>query len=72
MSEHKSKPRRAAPVCYGHIGGLLGEALFKLFVERGWLARDGQSITGQGLEGFGELGVPVERLSTSKRKPVNG
>lgn len=71
MAGYRSKPRRLAPVCYRHIGGLLGEGLFKSFVKRGWLARDGEAITPKGLAAFKAMGVEVERLSASKRKPVN-
>jgi hypothetical protein len=67
------KPRRAAPVCYGHPGGILGERLCAALVGKGWLAlgKSDPLITAAGLRGLARLGLPVERLATSKRKPVN-
>jgi hypothetical protein len=66
-------PRRYAPVCYGHIGGVLGERLCTALLEKRWLVRKSgdPALTAAGRAGLGRLGVPVERLEHSPRKPAN-
>lgn len=66
-------PRRTAPVCYGHIGGILGERICALLIKNGWLelGKPDPLITAAGMKGLARLGLPVELPATSKRKPVN-
>lgn len=58
------KPRRAAPVCYGHPGGILGERLSAALVGKGWLAIDGRDfrITPAGRRGLSRLGVDLKGI----------
>jgi hypothetical protein len=34
-----------ARVCYGHLGGTLGERILQRFIELDWLERDGEKAT---------------------------
>jgi hypothetical protein len=72
-SSAAARPRRYAPVCYGHVGGVLGERLYRALALKRWL-RPGApdpEITPAGRRGLARLGVEVERLDASQRKPVN-
>jgi hypothetical protein len=67
------KPRRLAPVCYGHIGGILGERLCSALLKKRWLElKSGDPpLTSAGRTALSQLGVPVDRLEHSPRKPAN-
>jgi hypothetical protein len=67
------RPRRHAPVCYGHVGGILGEHLCAVLLDKGWLVRRSgdPALTVSGRAALKRLGVPVERLEHSPRKPAN-
>ncbi len=67
----EAEPRMFAPVCPSHIGGILGERIFRTFVYKGGLSRGGETVTGKGLPGLEKLGISVERLSTGRRKRVS-
>src|SRR5271157_5374994 len=67
--------RRIAPVCYDHIGGVVGEELFNYLLSRKWLSanrRTGEvSITSLGWSELREFGIDPDCLHTTKRKSVN-
>jgi hypothetical protein len=69
----KVGPRKLAAVCYDHIGGALGESLFDALVRKAWLGADtgGLRVTVKGRRELAALGVPVDRLDSGGRKPVN-
>ncbi|HTW91380.1 MAG TPA: hypothetical protein VMH22_06685 [bacterium] len=69
----KVGPRKLAAVCYDHIGGALGESLYDALVRKAWLSADSGAlrVTPKGRRELGALGVPVEELDVSGRKPVN-
>ncbi len=66
--------RKMVSACYDHLGGRLGESLYKFLVDETWIRKVGgereYGITEKGwreLEGFG---IDVEKLRTTKRKMV--
>ena len=69
----KVGPRKLAAVCYDHIGGALGESLYDVLVRKAWLrAESGElRVTVKGRRELSALGVPVDRLDSGVRKPVN-
>jgi len=69
----KVGPRKLAAVCYDHIGGALGESLYDALVRKVWVSADGGGlkVTPKGRREMVALGVPVEELDSSARKPVN-
>jgi ParB-like chromosome segregation protein Spo0J len=69
----KVGPRKLAAVCYDHIGGALGESLYDALVRKAWLsaASGGLRVTVKGRRELAALGVPVDKLDSSARKPVN-
>jgi len=69
----KVGPRKLAAVCYDHIGGALGESLYDTLVRKAWLRADGGAlrVTVKGRREMAALGVPVDKLDSSARKPVN-
>jgi hypothetical protein len=69
----KVGPRKLAAVCYDHIGGALGESLYDILVRKAWLRADrgGLRVTVKGRRELAALGVPVDKLDSSARKPVN-
>ncbi len=53
-----------AKVCYGHLGGTLGNRLFESLLLLGWFERDGEkatvyTLTERGKEGLKALGVDI-------------
>ena len=69
----KVGPRKLAAVCYDHIGGALGESLYDTLVRKAWVRaeRGGLRVTVKGRRELTSLGVPVDKLESSARKPVN-
>jgi len=67
--------RKIAPACYDHIGGVVGEELFRHLLSQKWLSADPRTgavgITPLGWKELKEFGVDTELLRTTKRKPVN-
>lgn len=50
--------------CYGHLGGTLGDRLFKRLLELGWFEQDGDkvtvfSLTELGIQEFKKLGIEI-------------
>ena len=65
--------RKLVAPCYDHIKGQLAESLFKL-LDRGWIRRlesGDYEVTPLGWTDLSALGIDLERLRRSKRKPVN-
>lgn len=71
---NKIKIRKKAVSCYDHLGGRLGELLFKLLIDKEWLIKDANSrnylIADTGWEGLKELGIDTAKLKSSSRVPV--
>jgi len=44
MKNNELTPLKAR-VCYGHLGGTLGERILQRFIELAWLERDGEKAT---------------------------
>jgi len=67
------KNRNIADSCYDHLGGVLGEALFKFLLKERWIENhDGEFIiTDKGWEELEIMGIEVEMLRNTKRKAVN-
>src|SRR4030042_5520244 len=59
--------------CYDHLGGILGEALFKFLLKEKWIENsDGEyNITDKGWEELEIIGLEVDILRNTKRKIVN-
>jgi hypothetical protein len=74
MGKQVIKERKAAAMCYRHLGGKLGEALFYWLVQKKWirqLTETGEyDILEEGWNGLGELGVDAGVLRNTKRKRV--
>jgi hypothetical protein len=72
---NKIKTRKKAVTCYDHLGGRLGELLFKLLIDKKWLTKDANSrsyhITDAGWKCFEELGIDTAKLKLSSRVPVS-
>jgi DNA-binding transcriptional ArsR family regulator len=60
---------RHARVCYNHLAGEMGVALFNRLGKRRWLAleEDDIGVTPSGKRAFAEFGVDVDRLTTLRR-----
>lgn len=63
MSEKTPRILKARS-CYGHLGGTLGNRLFKRLLELGWFEQDGDkatvfSLTEFGGEEFKKLGIDI-------------
>jgi hypothetical protein len=86
MADKKKAPRKVAECdlsplfrklvvpCYDHISGQLGESLFELLQTRQWIRRVPGSrefeITPEGWKDLTDFGIDMNRLKTSRRKPV--
>lgn len=66
-------PRKLAAICYDHVGGILGEQLFRVSVRNRWLGLvEGETVlTARGRTALRRLGVPVEELGAGRRKSAN-
>ena len=64
----KDAALREARVCYNHLAGEKGIALFDGFVRRGWLveAEEGLALSQGGQRFVAEFGINLEALSKSK------
>lgn len=71
----KNRTRRKSVFCYDHLGGRLGELLFKLLIDKEWLTKtpDGRDylITDAGWRGLNELGIDTAKIKSSPRIPVS-
>lgn len=67
----KANSRREVTACYDHLGGKLGEALFKRLIALGWFDVHGERLTLEGVRGLSAWGVEIDRLYGSNRKPLN-
>lgn len=65
----KEPQLRHARVCYDHLAGTLGVALYDGLLRKGWLTSEGETIapTKRGTRALSELGVDVETLQEGKR-----
>ncbi|UCB59102.1 MAG: hypothetical protein JSV67_02040 [Thermoplasmatales archaeon] len=59
--------------CYDHIGGLLGEALLRFFLQENLIKifDNEYVITDKGWDELEIIGVDVDKLRSTKRKVVN-
>lgn len=71
----KTKKRKIASLCYHHLGGILGELLWKAFVDNRWLVKSPSGreydITEKGAEELAAIGIDLDVLKNSKRVPVS-
>jgi DNA-binding transcriptional ArsR family regulator len=79
IAQLRSRPRtrtgpndpglRHARVCYNHLAGAMGVAMFDRLGKRRWLAMDenGVGLTPSGRRALGEFGIDVEGLSGLRR-----
>lgn len=60
---------REARVCYDHLAGEKGVALFDHLLQRGIVRLDGDAVTLQpsGRQWFGDFGVDIDKLAGSRR-----
>lgn len=70
----RNNERKTVARCYDHLGGKLGEALFRFlldqqWVEKSWRGRDYQ-ITEKGWKELERFGIDPERLRSTERKIV--
>jgi len=58
--------------CYNHIGGVLGEILFKFILKEKWIENSNGEyyITDKGWEELEIIGLDVDTLRNAKRKTV--
>ena len=64
-----NKERKQAKMCYEHIGGKLGQLLFELFVNNGWLEKVSAEdknfyITKKGEAELTKLGIDLSQIKT--------
>jgi len=59
--------------CYDHLGGILGEAIFKFLLKEKWIENiDGEyNLTDKGWNELEIMGLDVDTLRNTKRKIVN-
>lgn len=67
MKNNELTPLKAR-VCYGHLGGTLGERMFKRFIALGWFERDGEKtsvyqVTEEGKKQLAKLGINIYKGS---------
>ncbi|WP_295812733.1 winged helix-turn-helix domain-containing protein [uncultured Nitratireductor sp.] len=62
---------REARICYDHLAGAAGVAMFDAFAERGFIAIDNEdvSLTDKGAGFFRDFGLDIEAMR-KKRRPV--
>ncbi|MFQ6107808.1 MAG: hypothetical protein ACE5QF_09550 [Thermoplasmata archaeon] len=70
----KRSERKIVSKCYGHLGGRLGETLFKFVVQEKWIVKGDTErdyeITERGWKELDGLGIDVEKLRETSRKMV--
>ena len=59
--------------CYNHLGGVLGEALFKFLLKEKWIENiDNEfKLTDKGWEELEIIGLDINTLRNSKKRMVN-
>ena len=59
--------------CYNHLGGVLGEALFKFLLKEKWIKNiDNEfNLTDKGWEELEIIGLDINTLRNSKKRMVN-
>ena len=64
----KDAALRQARVCYNHLAGEMGIALYDAFLVRGWLEEAGEQaeLTGAGRRFVAEFGVDIDGLSRAR------
>lgn len=72
MSEKKAKKLKGR-LCYGHLGGTIGDRLFERLIELEWFERDGDKktvfvVTAKGEEELAALGVNIHEKSRTSSK----
>lgn len=67
--------RKIVSKCYDHLGGKLGEELFRFLIDKKLISKsnDGRSydITETGWKEFQRLGIDIDKLHSSKRKIIS-
>ena len=73
MKSNQIYKRTIVESCYDHIGGILGEALFKYLLKEKWMENidGGYNLTDKGWEELEIMGLDVDTLRNTKRKIVN-
>lgn len=68
-----NRNRTTVERCHDHIGGMLGEAVFKFLLKEKWIENldDELSITDRGWEQLEIMGIDIDLLKNTKRKIVN-
>jgi Mn-containing catalase len=66
MKQPSPQPK-PAKLCYGHVGGKLGELLTMAYIEKGWIARNGPGdkhlyITPAGEKAFSKMGIDLSAI----------
>jgi len=65
----KLTPVKPAKMCYGHIGGTLGQLFVETFTDKGWIAKNAPSdkhfyITELGQKEFEKLGIDLSKIKS--------
>lgn len=73
MNKILSEKVKIVRTCYDHIGGLLGEAIFRFFLKEDLIKRidDEYIITEKGWDELEIIGIDIEKLRSYNRKIVN-
>jgi len=68
-----NRNRTGVEQCHNHIGGMLGEAIFKFLLKEKWIENIDEelSITDKGWEQLEIMGIDVNLLKNTKRKMIN-
>jgi len=66
LPDEQESPK-PAKLCYGHIGGKLGQLLTETFIGKGWIAKNGPDekhyyITPTGEKELTRLGVDLSKI----------
>ena len=72
MIREISEGRYIAPLCHDHVGGLLGEALFKFLLKERWIKKEQKdyTITEKGWNELEIFGIDITELRSKKNKIV--
>ena len=68
-----NKDRKLVTICYDHIGGVLGEIIFKFLLKEKWIeqSENDYAITEKGWDELELIGIDISKLKDSKRKTIN-
>ena len=68
-----NKDRKLVTICYDHIGGVLGETIFKFLLKEKWIeqSENDYAITEKGWNELEMIGIDISKLKDSKRKTIN-